>query len=372
MHILTFEKRPTFHAGGQERSLHEVLKGMSDNGVTVSLFYEQEGELLESYNKFCQITSQISSRAVYWHNLIQVVYDFLKAFLLIKKANPDILYVNQYADTPFPALLSKVTGIPLVCHLRLPSPHYLSKQYTWGLKQADRLIAISEQTKQTYVDKNINPDKIDVVYNSVDESTFDIKNNGNYGNKNGARKIGYFGRLCPPKGVEKLIIGFQIASRKKDDIELHLYGKVDCATVDDRYLDKLKNFSGNLLDKKVFFHGHVSDPECHIIKNDLIALPSTWQEPFGRIILEAMLLEIPVIASRIGGIPEILSPQFDNFLFESGNPEAIANMILEHVDWRQKTPSLGKEMKRYAKHNFSREQQIEQLKKIFEEVSREA
>jgi len=368
LHILAFENCPTYHAGGQERSLHEVLKGLSGKGTGVSLFYEQEGELLGSYSDFCHTIAQVSTRAIYGHSLIQVTYDVIKSVILLKNIKPDLLYVNQYSDTPFPAILSLITGTPLICHLRLPSPHYLSRQYRWGLNVCHRLIAISEQTKQTYVEKNINPDKIKVVYNSVDEAVFDAKKKKRDGKANSSYRIGYFGRLCPPKGVEHLIKGFQIASKKRDDIVLYLYGKVDCATVDDSYLYELKKMSGKQLDDKIFFHGHVADPEFQIIKNDLIALPSTWQEPFGRIILEAMLLETPVIASRVGGIPEILSPRFDNFLFKSGNPEAIAKKILEHIDWRQKSPSLGEDMRKYAQNNFSREQQINSLQKVFEEV----
>ena len=58
--------------------------------------------------------------------------------------------------------------------------------------------------------------------------------------------------------------------------------------------------------------------------SDVTVLPSIWSEPFGRIAIESMACETPVVASRVGGIPEILTGEFAEGLFEPGSSTDLA------------------------------------------------
>ena len=73
----------------------------------------------------------------------------------------------------------------------------------------------------------------------------------------------------------------------------------------------------------------------------MVVVPSVWQEPFGRTVIEALSTGRPVLASRVGGIPEILTGPLDRFLFDRENAEGLAEQLLGLAHWRDKEPELA-------------------------------
>ena len=367
MHILAFENKPTLHAGGQERSLLEVLKGLNEHNHDISLIYGEKGELIEeTYNRFCYTIEQISSRVFRRTNILTIAKDFLKARSLLKTITPHLLYVNQYPDLPLPAVLSKWTGIPLICHLRLPAPHYLSRQYRWGLKQCTRLIAISEHTRTTYIEQGVDGNKIEVLHNAIDTEQFKPLESASPDSNE--RKILYLGRLCPPKGIEVLL---QAATQLLDDgkpYRFEIIGQVRGAGVDASYQDELNLLAGSYRENGIHFIPHKANVLPDLQTADLVVVPSIWPEPFGRVIIEAMACETPVIASRVGGIPEILEPSFPEMLVPPNDPDQLALKIAEQVNWRQDRPDLGRRMREEVERRFALADYIPKLESIFENV----
>jgi glycosyltransferase involved in cell wall biosynthesis len=363
MRIALFENIPTLNLGGQERSLHQNATALAAAGHALTLCYVSPGDLLPDYKQKCVATYRLASRVFRWSGCARFTWDILRGFCQARKHKWDILYANQYFDTPFASMLSKVSGVPLVCHLRLPCPDYLSRQYRMGINHASRLIAISKSCKETYVRHGFPADKIFVLYNWIDVDTF--KPNNETIKDRRRVLVSYFGRICPNKGVEDLLCAFQVLHREKPQLwKLQIVGNALNA-VGRNYLEGLRRLAGGEIGRSIVFKPHVADirPELNI--TDLVVFPSRWEEPFGRTIIEAMATEVPVVASNVGGIPEILLPRFSGHLFESGNVAQLAALISQIGTWRTTQPELGARCREWIVDHFSGRRYVDALRAIF-------
>ena len=185
-------------------------------------------------------------------------------------------------------------------------------------------IAISEQIKQHWVERGLDFEKIDVIYNAYqpcdDEELPD--NDIPSMSKYDVYKIIFVGRLIECKGIPFLVKGFEQIINNNINAKLFLVG-------DGEEENKLKEYISELnLKQHVVFLGYKTNPQAFIRKADLLVLPSS-EEGFGRVLLEAMDVGIPVIGTRIGGIPEIIEHGINGLLVDYGDIEALKNSIIK-------------------------------------------
>ncbi len=127
----------------------------------------------------------------------------------------------------------------------------------------------------------------------------------------------YFGRLVPEKGVATLI---RAATRAR--VRLRIVG----AGPDEQMLRDLAASSGG----DITFTGHLEGPTLRgtIASARAVVVPSEWYENAPISVMEASAIGKPVIGARIGGIPELIQENHTGFLFESGNVDSLAEVLL--------------------------------------------
>lgn len=96
-----------------------------------------------------------------------------------------------------------------------------------------------------------------------------------------------------------------------------------------------------------------------------MVFPSNWYENFPYVLLESLSLGIPVVASRIGGIPEIIREGENGVLFQPGNVEELKEKILSLVGDRERLLSMRTKAREIAEQNYSQEKGYEVLLKIY-------
>lgn len=362
MGILAFENTTDSGLGGQERSLFEICEGLSEDGVAFSLAYRKAGNLLPKYQNFVRSTIKVDNYVIKPYYFLKSISDILRLIRLARRENWQVLYVSQYFDTAFAGLISRILGIPLVCHLRLPAPAYLSRQYRWGLNQCQQIVAISQDTKQGYVNHGIPAARIAVVHNAIDTKLFKplAAVHGNV-----CREIVFLGRIVPEKGLRTLILAFQQIALARTDVILKIYGDESACDGTEGFLDEIKELAGALLNKQIYFYEPVVNVVPVLQGADILVLPSEWDEPFGRVLIEAMACGVPVIANRIGGIPEVLSPEFDDCLVPPKDVQALASRMMATVDWRVTNPTLGEQCRAHVERKFSKPRLLHDMKQIF-------
>lgn len=185
------------------------------------------------------------------------------------------------------------------CQSICTSCRWLSKKKKSGSQQVDHVVGISEFILQDHINqgyfKNVSKS---IIYNGFDFNTTSKSK------VNSAVVFGFMGQVETIKGIELLLASF--ATLKQNNWKLKIAGKVD--SKNQKTLQELNSSS------KIEFLDYVK-PTQFFNQIDVLIVPSLWNEPFGRVIIEAMLHNVPVLASNVGGIPELLKGN-EPFLFE--------------------------------------------------------
>lgn len=130
-------------------------------------------------------------------------------------------------------------------------------------------------------------------------------------------KFGFIGTISEVKGINVLINAFNDLN---DDTELIIAGKAESLSLQQRFESLIKN------NQKITYLGYVPATEFYSII-DVLIIPSIWPDTFPTVALEAVLNFIPVIASNVGGLPEIIKHNENGVLIESNNINALKNAM---------------------------------------------
>ena len=157
-------------------------------------------------------------------------------------------------------------------------------------------------------------------------------------------RIGVFGMLRKEKGQIYAVEALTYVLEQQYDVSLHLFG-------DGPDRAKLVETADALqIQERVFFYGDVSDAECHMREMDIILIPSLY-ESFGYVAIEAMALEKPLIATRVGGLCEVVQEDVTAILAEPANSQAIGSAIITYL----KEPNRARQ---YSKAGYERFQKM--------------
>jgi glycosyltransferase involved in cell wall biosynthesis len=186
----------------------------------------------------------------------------------------------------------------------------------------DIIIFPSQFTFDTYLKNNFFKNSAkEILYNCIEPIKVELSKNlsDEYFN------ILYVGQLSQHKGVHVLIEAFKNLAYEKS--KLHIVGDGD-------YESNLKKIAGG--DTRIVFYGKVSNLDMgrfyHLA--DITVMPSLCQEVLGIVILESFSAGVPVIGSRIGGIPELIKDGHNGFIFKPGNHEELKS-ILEKIIFKR-------------------------------------
>ncbi|HBB30736.1 MAG TPA: glycosyltransferase family 1 protein [Cyanobacteria bacterium UBA8803] len=371
MDIIVLEKNPS-RIGGKELSVLDVCRGLSQRGHVIHLIYVEEGDLLEQYQEFCQSIVKAQSFTIERNKtitgILNLLYDIFKNYHI----RADVIYINQYQDCLFAYGLALAKNIPLVCHLRNPPPFYLYLRWSLAIKRVNKFIAVSHQTKSDWVNYGFSEEKIEVVHNGIEPEVFTpcvdlpwLRQKMGINEKN--RVIFYAGRLDKTKGLETLIKGFSLVINSGIDAKLLIAGKPFIQNYD--YQESLKKFAVELeVDSSIEFLGHLDNPVPLYQVSDVTVLPSLDSEPFGRTIIESMACGIPALASRTGGIPEILTGVFQAWLFEPGNAQDLSEKLIKIIDWRDRDAELAQRCREHVIGKFALEKVIDGVEKALMKI----
>ncbi|NEO92978.1 MAG: glycosyltransferase family 4 protein, partial [Moorea sp. SIO3G5] len=217
------------------------------------------------------------------------------------------------------------------------------------------------------------------LYNGVDLHRFTVQSRLDHTQT--PKQILFVGRISPEKGVHVLIDAFNQVVSRYPNVQLKLVGPENAMLLwyildrnDPKVRSLMPYFRGHYREllqqrisksaaNKVFFLGKVPHEEMitYYQEADLFVFPSVWQEPFGMPIVEAMAMELPVIATQGGAFPEIVEEEKTGLLVERGDANALAEAILRLIMDENLSQEMGKSGRKRVEENFSWEQLSEIL-----------
>ncbi|MCF8714887.1 glycosyltransferase [Joostella atrarenae] len=216
-----------------------------------------------------------------------------------------------------------------------PNKSFLHKELIWRVtKNATVLTSTSNVMKEQYLKLyNYPKEKIKVVPFGVDIDLFTGKAKEN----SDKYTIGIAKNIETKYGIQYLIEGFKILNDKYHDAELHIIG-------DGSLLNEMKNLSKSLgVDENVIFHGRVRNELLpkYMYSWDVCVIPSIMDsESFGVSAVEASACSLPVIASNVGGLPEVVQNDKSGIIIPAKNSQAIA----DELEYLYLNPDILKKM----------------------------
>jgi len=286
----------------------------------------------------------------------------------------DIVHSHDFFTTFsfYSAIAARVKSLPLIItqhNDQLPSfivnrLLYKFDGLTFGkfaLRQANTIIALTEDTRLHLLRMGASKEKTVIIPNAVDTKRFSPSNRNFLEEKWGITNpiILFVGRLVTEKGIEYLLQAFSSVVKKVPEAKLVIIGKGPKE-------EELRSLQIKLGIPHVFFLGVV---ENAIMPNiyagaDVVVLPSI-REPFGNVVLEAMASGKPVIGSYVGGMKDTIIHGVTGYHIQPMNSRQICKFLLKVLCNKSLREQLGENSRKRAISNYDEEFLIKKIEKIY-------
>jgi teichuronic acid biosynthesis glycosyltransferase TuaC len=381
--VMASHAYPTFSGGNAGEFVHGLASAL------VSLRHEvyavipweprieesgslMDGVHLEPYLARDRISYGNASNAYVRHPRLAVAlslfYALVKLYQVIKEQQVDIIHAHWVVPMGFVASLAKVvTGIPLVITMHgrdvyfkpedgyiVPALWYVKPFLRFAFRQADRLVAVSQDCYNHARLAGAPAGKMQVIYNGTDLNRFfpseDATNElrRRYRIATDAKLVLSVRSLLFRKGLDVLVRAMSRVLEVEPLALLLLVGEGP----ERENLTALRDGLG--LQDKVLFAGHVPNAELAPYENacDLFVIPSR-QESFGIAAIEAMACGKPVIGTAVGGLNEIIDDYRTGVLVEPDNIQQLADAIIRVLADKELAASLSRNALRKVEADYS-------------------
>jgi glycosyltransferase involved in cell wall biosynthesis len=359
--------------GGIELTALQIGRELAARGHSLSVIATHGGDL---ELPFRSIADHVSTHGNFQHTIFSKwqllapldlgrwARSSLSAVRAGRAARPDIIYANAFFSLPWALATARVTAAPIVCHLHGCAGGPLGRQASAWARGVDAFIAPSEFVRNEWVQNGLPAEKIRTIYGGVAPGEYPP---GEAADQAEARRILglppdaftalFLGRVVPEKGVEVLLDAWKLVDLDPSEGRLLIVGPGNSGYV--RALAAGTDAAFLPTRAEVITPLHAAD---------VVVVPSQWDEPFGRVVIEAMAAGRPVLAARSGGIPEILTGQFAGNLFEKGDTEALSHLLRRAIAGRGRQPDLSNRCASHIREHFSLTDRVNELEALFLEV----
>jgi len=328
--------------GGAQKYIFDLATNLPENFDVLVATGEGNDELLSKL----QDKNIKTIKLKYLKRAINPFFDILAFFeikKLLKNERPDVIHLNSSKISILGSLVAKSIFNPpsLIIYtahgwvFNEPLPFWKKNLYLklerYTAKFKNKIICVSEFDKQVALDNKIClENKLVTIHNGINV------NNLQFFDKNEARQklnkgyeisdkeyvIGTIANLYKTKGLNYLIEAANEIVKQISDIQFVIIGEGP----EEQYLKlKIKNSE---LKNSIIMTGKIDEAHKYLKAFDIFILPSI-KEGLPYTLLEAITAKLPIIATKVGGIPEIIEDQTNGLLVEPANPQKLANAIIK-------------------------------------------
>ena len=283
--------------------------------------------------------------------VVQTLHNFrtqCASALLLRNDKPCELCLT---GTPFQAVKfgcyreSRLASLPLAMMI-----NFHRKNNTWN-KKITHMIALSEFSKNLFLKAGLDAEKISVKPNFVSDEI--LKLCGSYQPEERSSVI-YVGRLSKEKGVESMVRAWA-----KIKLPLKIVGE-----------GPLKDYLQRIASPNVQFFGKLPKERVYEEMNTarFLILPSICYENFPVIVAEAFALGLPVVASKIGSLAEIVEDRIQGRVFEAGKSESLTKLVQETWGSSDSLRKMSMQAKKKFSTHYCADRNYEILTRIYEKA----
>ena len=344
--------------GGVEVNTHEICKRLVRDGFEVEVLCEREKGTAKN-----EVIDEVKIHRVFNFRLIKLKYDIgriaPKMFLSALKNDADIIHAHAYGF--FPTYASSFSNKPVVITTHSdPSAKifpFWDLSRTIPLTLCDHVVATTEMERLHLISRGVRPMKISVINNGITLPPLSMP------------RIDFPSKiiLClarldiAHKGQDILLEAMPKVISKVPDVQLWVAGNGKDAMILKKLAKELK------IAERIKFTGPITNPtKSSFLKNCNLLCISPRTESFGVVYLEAMAYGLPIVTTKVGGIPEVVGDSA--LLVPPNDPSALADAMIQVLSDRHLADSLNKKSLERVKR-FDWEVLVKKYEKVYEQLA---
>ena len=349
----------TLNFGGLEQLVIQLSEELKRRGIESSIIALTEGALLDEANR-----RGVRSLALHKKSGLRPALP-LRLARVLREMQVDILHTHNFAPLIYGTLAAKLSKIPTI---NTRHGRAALRTYAWVWSLTDCVVAVSHDARTELLRHNsIRSDKVSVIWNGIDLSPYraapstDIRRE--LGLPGDVPLIGTVGRLSEEKDHATLLRAFRTVLDHGIAAKLLIAGGGAME-------EPLKNLARELaVDAHVHFLGFRRDVPAVLQGCDLY-VQSSRMEGVSLTLIEAMAAGLPVVATRVGGNPEVVQDGETGALVPPADPVAFAAAMTAILRDREAARRLGEAGRRRAYEVFSIDVMVDAYMQLYERVSR--
>ncbi|MGR8934297.1 MAG: glycosyltransferase family 4 protein [Gammaproteobacteria bacterium] len=322
-------------------------------------------------------------RAIHLHDDLRAVREIAA---LIKKENYQIIHTHTSKAGLLGRIAARLAGVPVVIHTFHAfawQVAYTHRASTWkrrtsavkerfyvaleryGASLSDALITVADLNKQEALERNVAPpEKFSTIYSGIDLNRFNlcVRDRNTLCRAMGLDPdrpiVGMIGRLSVQKAPLDFVSAAKQVLEQKPQTQFFLVG-------DGPLLNDVQAAIGTEHRIKVFgFSDNIAEIFALL---DVFALSSLW-EGLGRALTEAMIMNVPVAATRVGGVPELVHHGETGLLSEPGDSGQLAENIIWLLNHPQEARDMGARARARVVPAFCERHMVQQIEALYERM----
>lgn len=349
---------PALNHGGVERGTVEMAEAIMNAGGRAVVI--SNGGLLES--KLARIGAEHIQLAVHSKNPFKIMANRRNIKTLLASIRPDLVHIRSRAPAWSALTVAKKLGIPVVTtiHGRFKASSFFKKIYNNVMVKSDYIIAISN-----YVENMVRQqfpqvsDKMTVIHRGVDIDLFNPQAISPH------RIINMSDQLVIPDGVPVVMLPARPTAWKGMDVLINAMGMLKDKSFllllvgagdgsQDLQNDLVRKIERAELMDKARITPSITDMPAAMMLADVVVMPSTTPEPFGRVAVEASAMGCPVVAFNHGGAVESIVHGVTGWLADPVDPASLAEAVDSALSLKKKQrQKLALEARGYIEKKFT-------------------
>jgi glycosyltransferase involved in cell wall biosynthesis len=290
----------------------------------------------------------------------------------LERIDADILCCHGYKANVLGRIAARRYKIPVIAVSRGWTAENLKVRLyerldRFHLSWMDQVVCVSEAQAARVRRAGVRPERTRVIYNAIDPTRFhepDARYRAKllrYFRQPRSYIIGAAGRLSPEKGFEVLVRAAERVLHQQPSTGFVLFGEGP----ERARLQKQINAAG--MGQSFALAGFRADLDRFLPHFDLLVLPS-YTEGMPNVVLEAFAAGVPVVATAVGGTPEIIEDGVSGYLVPAGDGETMADRILQALDDPDALPDMGRKGRMSVQEKFGFATQAELYRELFEQL----
>jgi glycosyltransferase involved in cell wall biosynthesis len=289
---------------------------------------------------------------------------------LLREQQPTIVHAHDAHAVAMTALAISLGGAALPTRLvaaRRVTFHVGKNVFSrWKYRQVDRFICASEFIRSVLIGDGIPADRLDVVYDGADLKSVQaaplVNAHQTFCLPHGAPLVGNVAALDPDKGQRYLVDAAHLVVRRVPDARFLIVGQGE---LEHTLREQIKHLH---LEKHVVLTGFRSDVLSLQKGFDVFAMSSV-SEGLGTSALDAMACGRPVVATRVGGLPEVVAHRETGLLVPARDPASLAEAIIELLQDRNLREHCGNAAQERVRERFNADRMIDETVEVYRRVA---